>query len=266
MQISMQHFITRCHTTREHAHQSTRTPTHPLQNHPLTVRNHPHPPYERRCNVDDEAMTKNLERLNSSCSPSVVSPGMAALLAHGNRREHALENSLSQNVFSESCLHLKASGELTLENMCRLSSHGQHKSESACCPEGPSPVRVQGCEQQVNSADTKPFQEPSTSARKTGLYSQFLFIVFCYCQVLVFIMLYCFDSHTLGIICRTMFFLSYTDAGKAQHVEGRHSIRRQDMNMLTILSLAHSLHFIPRFHPPSLPAASFPTHPHFPPL
>ena len=198
-------------------------------------------------------MTKNLERLNSSCSPSVVSPGMAALLAHGNRREHALENSLSQNVFSERWLHLKAIGELTLENMCRLSSHGQHKSASACCPEGPSPVRVQGCEQQANSADTKPFQEPSTSARKTGLYSQFLFIVFCYRQVLVFIMLYCFDSHKLYIMCRTIFFRSYT--------RNRHSIWKQGMNVLTTLSLAHSLHFIPRFHPPFLPAPSLPLTP-----
>jgi hypothetical protein len=258
MQISMQHFITRCHITRKHAHQPTRTPTHPIQNHPLNARNHPHPPYERRCNVDDEAMTKNLERLNSSCSPSVVSPGMAALLAHGNRREHALENSLSQNVFSESWLHLKASGELTLENMCRLSSHGQ-QSASACCPEGPSPVRVQGCEQQANSADTKPFQEPSTSARKTGLYSQFLFIVFCYCQVLVFIMLYCFDSHTLGHNMSYHVFPFLPETGKAQHMEARHELVDNPVSR-SLSSFYSSL-------PPSLPSRPIsPPHPHFPPL
>ena len=43
------------------------------------------------CNVEDELLRQDFTRLNSSCSPQFVSPGMSALLAHGGQMPPAGE-------------------------------------------------------------------------------------------------------------------------------------------------------------------------------
>ena len=84
------------------------------------------------CNVDEEAMRQDFTRLNSSCSPQFVSPGMAALLAHGADR---CSGSMKKGAAAQQCASPDRNGGMDR----RLSSGATVKSEAA-----PSDVLAEG--------------------------------------------------------------------------------------------------------------------------